>query len=273
MGEMSLLIFSFCMQAAIGAMLFIAIGTTLYKDKVFTKAAYAAAGLSIIGVLASLLHLGQPLSFLNSLSNLGSSWLSIEALLSGFFMGLAVLYVLVLRFKPELAKGLSYVAAGVGLVAVFAMAKVYTSTVVPFWQGVNTYVDFYATMVAVGALVFIAFSLKELEGADKRVYGFVVLAAVVLQAAVAVPHAISLGSTGMAAQASAAVLSGMSIVVGLKWLLVIGGAGILIWPTTQSGLAASRTIIYAAFAALIVGEFLGRYVFYAAMVVTNVGLS
>ena len=278
MGETSLLIFSFCLQAAIGTMIFITIGKHLYKGKAFKKAALVTAGLSVVGILASLSHLGQPLSFLNSLSNLGSSWLSAEALLSGFFMGIAVLYALVLYFKPDnqsLDSALRWAGCVVGLIAVFSMAKVYTTTVVPVWQGMNTFVDFYATTIAIGVLIFIAASLKELGSIDKKVYGFVVLAAVAIQAAVAIPHAIGLGQEGMAAQASAAILNGMSVAIGLKWLLILGGAGVLMWPTTQNNEATGTTtgIIYAACAALVVGQFIGRYVFYAAMIVTNVGLS
>lgn len=280
MSEISLLIFSFCLQAAIGTMIFITIGKHLYKGKMFKKAALATAGLSVVGVLASLSHLGQPLSFLNSLSNLGSSWLSAEALLSGLFMGIAVLYAFVLYYKPDnqsLDSALRWAGSVVGLIAVFSMAKVYTTTVVPVWQGMNTFVDFYATTIAIGALIFIATSLKELGSIDKKAYGFVVLAAVAIQAAVAIPHAIGLGQEGMAAQASAAILSGMSFAIGLKWFLILGGAGILMWPATQntgaSEVNSTAVIIYAACAFLVVGQFIGRYVFYAAMIVTNVGLS
>ena len=280
MGEMSLLIFTICLQAAIGTMVFITIGKQLYKDKVFKKAALIAAGLSIVGVIASLLHLGQPMSFMNSLSNLGSSWLSNEALLSGAFMGIAVLYALILYFKPDsgsLDTALRWSGSVIGLVAVFSMAKVYTTTVVPVWQGMNTFVDFFATTIAVGALVFIVASVKELENVDKRIYGFIVLAAVIIQAAVAVPHAIGLGLEGMAAQASAVILSGLGIVIGLKWLLVLSGAALLIWPSSikpeSSASGSAATFIYAAFAFLVVGQIIGRYVFYTALVAMNVGLS
>lgn len=280
MGETSLMVFTLCLQAAIGTMIFITFGKKLYKDKEFKKAALAASGLSVIGVIASFLHLGQPMSFMNSLSNLGSSWLSNEALLSGAFMGIAVLYALLLYFKPEnesLNNILRWAGSAVGLLAVFSMGKVYTTTIVPVWQGMNTFVEFFATTIAVGALIFIVSSLKELEDVDKRIYGFIILAAVIVQAAVAVPHAIGLAQEGMAAQASAAILSSMSYAIGLKWLLILGGAALLIWPSTKktegTDAIPATTIIYAAFAFLVVGQIIGRYVFYAAMIATNVGLS
>jgi len=280
MGETALLIFSLCLQAAIGTMLFITLGKQLYKDKLFKRAALTTAILSIAGVLASLAHLGQPLLAFNSLFNLGSSWLSKEVLFSGTFMGIAVLYALVIYLKPTnqtLATGLRWAGSVVGVCAVFSMAKVYTTSIVPVWQGANTYVDFFATTIAVGALIFIAASIKELQNVDKKIYGFIVLATVVIQAAVAVPYAINLGLHGQAAQASAEILSGLTAIIGLKWLLVLGGAGILVWPATQKAetkeAAPITGMIYIAVVSLVIGEMLGRFVFYAAIVASTVGLT
>lgn len=251
----------------------------LYKGKAFKGAAATAAGLSIVGVLASLAHLGQPLHALNSLLNLGSSWLSREVLFSGLFMGIAVLYALVQWYKSDalaLSAGLRWIGSGVGLIAVFSMGKLYTTSSVPVWQGINTFVDFYATTIAVGALLFLVLSLKELQGVDKKVYGFAVLAAVILQAAVAIPYAIALGLGGSAAQASAEILSGMSVMISLKWILVLGGAVVLLWPTLQKSIKTegqSSILIYASLGALICGQFIGRYVFYAGMVASTIGLT
>lgn len=278
MSEISLLIFSFCLQAAIGIMWFMALGHQLYKGKVFKVAGVTTAILSIIGVLASLIHLGRPFSALNTLSHLGSSWLSNEVLSVGFFMAIAVIYAIVQYIKPG-KQGLSMLLAGaasiIGAFSIFAMAKVYTTTVVPVWHGINTFVDFYTTALAVGALLFVALSLKVLGNSDKRIYGFIVLATVIIQAAVAVPHAITLSVSGQAAQASAEILNGMGVVIGLKWLLSLGGAGILIWPLTQKADTTKPLthIIYVAGAALIIGEFIGRYVFYVSLIASRIGLT
>lgn len=276
MGETSLLIFSFCMQAAIGMMLFITLAEQLYNGKSFKIPAIIAAGLSVIGIFASLMHLGRPMAFLNSLSNLGSSWLSYEALVCGIFAGIAVLYALLQHFKPAsetLNLVLRWAGSIVGLIAVFSMAKLYSSTIVPVWHGANTFVEFYATTIAVGALLFIVTSLKQLNDVDKRIYSIAVFTAVIIQAAVAVPHALSLSAEGMAAQTSAAILSNMGAVIGLKWLLILGSAGILMWPSTQRSEIKDTRSIYMACAFLVVGQLIGRYIFYAALVATNVGLT
>lgn len=280
MGETALLIFTLCLQAAIGTMIFITLGKQFDKENQFKITSLTTAILSIIGVLASLMHLGQPLSALNSLSNVGNSWLSNEALLAGVFMGIAVLYAFVQYYKPNnqgLNTALRWTGSIIGLVTVYSMAKVYTSASVPAWQGANTFVDFYATTIAVGALIFLASSFKELKEENKKIFAFIILAAVIIQAAVAVPYAMTLGLKGMAAHASAKILSEMGMVIGLKWLLILGGAGLLMLPTVlkiaTNEAKSPANMIYAAGAALIVGEIIGRYVFYVAMVASNVGLT
>lgn len=280
MGETALLIFSLSMEASIGIMLFITLGKQLYTDKQFKYAAVISATSSVIGVLASLAHLGQPLSALNALSNLGSSWLSREVLFAGIFMGIAVVYALVQYFKQDnqsLSTILRWTGSVVGLITVFSMAKLYTTTSVPVWHGINTFVDFYASTIAVGALIFLATSQSELQKVNKKIFGLIVLAAVIIQASVAVPYAIGLGLNGSAAQASAQILNTMSVAIGLKWLLILGGAGLLMWPTTQKAVTletkSAAGMIYAAGAALVIGEIIGKYVFYAAMVATGVGLT
>lgn len=279
MGETSLLIFSICLQAAIGIMLFAFVGEMIYKDKQFKTAALSAAILAVIGVFASFAHLGHPLSALNVLGNLGKSWLSNEAVLAGTFAGVAVLYVLLLYLKPEnksLSLGLSGIGSVLGLVVVFSMAKVYTTTAAPVWQGTNTFVDFYATTIALGALLFLATSLDALKDVSKKLFGYAILAAVVIQAASSVPHILNLNEMGLAAQSSIQILNGMSGLVWTKWLLILGGAGLLLRPAAAEGAnedgKSGVGILYTAGAALVIGQVIGRYLFYAALVVMNVGL-
>jgi anaerobic dimethyl sulfoxide reductase subunit C (anchor subunit) len=197
-------------------------------------------------------------------------------------MGITVVYAYIQYFKIQmegLNRILRWAAVVVGLATIFFMGKLYSMAAVPAWQGLNTFVDFYGTCIAVGALLFMVLSLKELEDVDQKIYGFGVLLAVILQAASAVPFAVSLGLGGMAAQASAEILGSLSIALGLKWILILGGAGLLLWPSWQKGMgagaprAAADRWIYAAGIALICGQLIGRYTFYAAMIVVNIGIT
>ena len=91
-----LLVFTICVQAAIGIMLFA--GTNhLCQDSASDKNAIAIAGaLAIIGIVASFLHLGRPLRAMGAIVNLKTSWLSREILLTAVFTGLTVIIVLTL---------------------------------------------------------------------------------------------------------------------------------------------------------------------------------
>ncbi|NLJ71916.1 MAG: dimethyl sulfoxide reductase anchor subunit [Syntrophomonadaceae bacterium] len=277
MGETSLLIFSISIQAAVGIMIFAFIGEMLYKDQKFKTAALAAAILGAIGIIASLMHLGHPLSAINVLSRFGNSWLSTEAVLSGIFAGIVILYALVLYLKSEnknLSLALSGIGGFLGLIVIFSMAKVYTTTSVSIWQGVNTFVDFYATTVVLGALFFLASSIKQLKEIDKKIFLYSILAAVVLQAASSMPHILGLNEMGLAAQNSVHILNNFTVLVWAKWLLILGGAGLalILLSANQSSKKANVNAFYTAGVALLFGQVIGRYLFYAAMVVINVGL-
>ena len=279
MGETSLLIFSLFTQIAIGTMLFTFLAEILYKDKRFKLAALVTAIFGVIGVFASFAHLGQPLSALNVLARFGQSWLSTEAVLAGIFAGVAVLYVLFVYLRAG-DRGLSLALSGIGsvlgLVVVFSMAKVYSTTSAPIWQGINTFIDFYATTIALGALLFLATSISRIKDASKNIFGYSILAAVAVQAASAIPHALGLTEMGLAAQNSVYILNSVNGLVWAKWLLILGGAGVALRLTFANKASEEPKYYVGAFytagAALIVGQIIGRYLFYAALVVMNAGL-
>ncbi|EHL04976.1 hypothetical protein HMPREF0322_04350, partial [Desulfitobacterium hafniense DP7] len=188
----------------VGIMLFVAIGRLMNKEGVFKNAVITAAGLGIIGMLASLLHLGRPLSAMNALFQFGSSWLSREIWFTAIFVGLTVVAAVLLYVKPQASgavTGLSAGAALVGLIDAFAMAKIYSSASVPVWQGAATTIEFYAAALSMGAMLFLVLSGKE-AGKLKKIVALTVAAVVVVQVAVVVPYFISLGAgTGTALQA------------------------------------------------------------------------
>ncbi len=277
MGEhFALTVFSICIQAAVGIMLFVAIGRLMNKEGVFKNAVVTATGLGIIGMLASLLHLGRPLSAMNALFQFGTSWLSREIWFTAIFVGLTVVAAVLLYAKPQAAgavTGLSAGAALVGLIDVFAMARIYSSASVPVWQSAATTIEFLAAALSMGAMLFLVLSLKE-AGKLKKIVALTVAAVVAVQVAVVIPYFISLGAgTGTALQASLMILGSLKTVVAIKWLFILAGAGLVLW-LAKDELSKSVSGAVAGGAALIlVGQVVGRYVFYAAMVVSGVGLT
>lgn len=272
-------------------MAFVALGKSLNKEGQFKPAIVTAASLAIVGLLASLMHLGRPLAALNSLAHFGTSWLSREIWFTGIFTGLTVICALLLILKPT-AKGttnaLAPLAAVVGLVDVYVMASIYNYASVPAWQHGSNYVEFYAAAITMGAVLFLALSGKEAVRV-KIVASLAVGIAVVLQVAAMVIYYIQLGTSGnLAAAQSLALLNSMSGVMAMKWLLILLGAGLLLFPMgkgakVSAGQAAVEvaattegavgTTFYLAAALLVIGQILGRYIFYTIMVINTIGLS
>lgn len=111
-----------------------------------------AAGLVCAGLLASLLHLGQPTRFLKAFSQWRTSWLSREAALAMttlvVFALYAALWVTGTRFLP-----LGLFAALVAFKTVFATAMIYAQMrSVPRWRSVLTPVLFLLFALTGGAL-------------------------------------------------------------------------------------------------------------------------
>lgn len=90
-----------------------------------TREWYWIAGLSCAGLLASLLHLGDPLRAATALNNLSVSWLSREGLAFGLFTACA----LVLCFKRTM--GLMVITALVGLAALIMQGMTYAPVSMP----------------------------------------------------------------------------------------------------------------------------------------------
>jgi len=274
--HLALTIFSVCLQAAIGMMVFVAIGRLLNKESVFKNAMLTASGLGIIGMLASLLHLGRPLRAINSLNQFGTSWLSREIWFTAIFLGLTIFTVGLVYVKPKATSvitGLSGVAAVVGLIDVYLMASIYNSASVPIWHNVSTYVEFYATAISIGAMLFLVFSLKE-AAKMRKILAVTVGIVVIIQVASTMLFLISSGLNSSAAlQSSLAILGGMKLATAIKWLFILAGAGSILWMAKDELSKSFKGAIFSGAALVLIGQIVGRYLFYAAMVVTGVGLS
>lgn len=275
MEHMSLTLFSICLQAAIGIMVFVAIGRLVNKDGIFKNAMLVAAGLGIIGLLSSVLHLGRPFKAYLALTQFSSSWLSREIWFSGLFVGLTVLAVLILLFRPQnkgAVNGTSLLAAAVGLVAIAVMSSVFTNASVPLWNSAVTFVEFYAAAISMGAIIFLLLSIQE-AAVIKKLVAMAVAVAVIVQIVAVMPNLISLANNpNEAIVGSMAILNGMAVVGALKWLFILVGTVLVLWvvkdelsPTMTSAVTISALLLFA-------GQLVGRYLFYAAMVVGS-GLS
>ncbi|AFM00430.1 DMSO reductase anchor subunit [Desulfitobacterium dehalogenans ATCC 51507] len=274
MKEMPLIIFTLTMQAAIGAILWATI--LRIKDKevsAFKTNTLCALILSAVGIIASLLHLGKPFLALTTMSNFMASWLSREIFFSGgFFVLIAVFWWLERTNKANSLKQIAgYLACLSGLAAVLAMAKLYMETIIPAWQSVNTLVDFYATTLVLGAIVFYVSAGQKERGKLPRLE-FFVLGIVLVQIVFLPNYVAGLGATAGAGQESAALLAGgYSAVVFLRWLLMLGG--IFLFLISRTGkFVNQKSFLYTAVGVLIIGEVMGRYLFYTSGIPIGLGI-
>ena len=288
--EWPLMTFTLLSQLAVGSFIVLVLIRAHFAHKNLNREGHALTnfGFKTVGLITtlalvfSLFHLGDPFGAYRSILNLGSSWLSREILTAGGFF---VLWFLTFRaYKNENAgNALGWITAIVGLSVIYSMASIYATSIRPAWSSINTYIAFYGATFAMGSLgaaILIAYAAKGKEVSAEAVS---LLKKVNLLGGLAViipliylPVYISGLANGItAAQASAQVISeGYSFVLIIRALVSLAGVGLMYYGLTKKvekkGLPLNLVLI--AFVLVFVGEFIGRYVFYASGVSIMIGM-
>lgn len=125
-------------------------------------ALYFAAGLMVVALALSFLHLNNPLHSVYALSNLGTSWLSREILFVSLFLFALVLVIFILHFrKPDVKyyRGFILGTAIIGVFMVYTMSRLYMIPTVPPWNSLSTLVGFYSTALLLGSAFVLGLSL------------------------------------------------------------------------------------------------------------------
>jgi len=217
-----------------------------------------AGGVLLAGMIASIFHLGHPGGMVQAITNLGSAWLSREALGTGVFLALLVAGVIIMREKTSL--GLIVVTALVGLLVIFSMGMTYSPPSFPAMNNVLPFVFFFITAMLLGASVGVLFSSDTTLPMVSRILTVSLIVGLVVYLIV-----------------PCIWLSGGEIMrqTGEQWL-----ASPLYWGRIVIGLALPLAIIWTLkktpgwlWVIILVGELLGRAVFFANTVhtATNMG--
>ena len=250
----------------------LSVGTfsTLWLLEAFGKAArlsIAAVVSLLVGGLAlgaSTLHLGRPIHAYRALKMWKRSWLSREVLLFSCFSGIASLYsaLLWLRLPGSIVPGMLTSLCGVA--GVTASAYIYLVRARPAWNTKHTVSEFYLTGALLGPLLVASLGVGE--------RGWLIAAAMAASAAQLLNLAARFfwmtASHSFELQASARLLSTVlaSPFLARGALLLLGGIILpLLW-TTPLG-------TYTSLALALVGEFLGRYLFFVSVVSKNMAAS
>lgn len=300
--ELPLVTFTVLAQLSVGAFVVLGLVQTLARrrfaaddiEALSDPALYAIGPAMVLGLIASMLHLGNPINAMNSILGVGHSWLSREILFGVAFAGLGALFAL-LQWRrigaPAMRQALAGVTAIAGLLLVFSMAKVYMLSTVPAWNSLATPVAFFTTTLLLGNLsvgaAFMAVVMRrgkrgEPEGkatllvrqAMKSMSIWVVV--LVGVSFVTLPlYAMSLATQGGAAAESATLITeagGGWLLAARLVLLFVGAALIALFVLKASDTAPTRLLAIAAYWAIVLvltAEVIGRILFYASF--QNVG--
>jgi len=212
-----------------------------------------------ISLLVSMLHLGQPFHAYRAMLNFGVSWLSREVTFYGTFVGLILLYTW-FWFKEDRAKRnlIGWVATIIGVIAIFSSAKIYMIPAIPAWDGISTMFAFFLTSLLLGPLYVAAFLAIRKELAV-NISGLSI-STLMVTAIVSVVYFSSL----MAGLPEAVETAKLTFKHVLFWIRVgtFVAAFALIALSYKNSKMRNVKIYSAAFAVLLVSEFLGRLLFY-----------
>ncbi|NLH07532.1 MAG: dimethyl sulfoxide reductase anchor subunit [Chloroflexi bacterium] len=305
--EWALVIYTILIQMAVGAFLILgAMHVLAYRkagaeeaDRLSARALYAIGPVVVIGVLASMLHLGNPLNSYKVLSNIGSSWLSREIAMTILFGGLGAVFALLQwrkigSFAVRTVVAVLTAIAGIGLV--FSMSQIYMLPTQPAWNTFGTPVQFFTTALLLGSLAGgaalvanYAYLRSRGEGACLETQGellctsirwIVILAVALLGVELIVfPITIAYLAAGPveAVQSAAKLFGEFGVLTVLRVLLVFVGAGVFglflyrrLRDNSPENFPAA--LVYGAFALVLIGEVVGRFLFYATHVGINIGV-
>jgi len=246
--ELPLVVFTVASQLAIGLAVISAVrqwsAATGPAGNVRAEWFFALAALAV-GLVGSLFHLGHPAGALNALSNLGSAWLSSEALGMGVVLALIALTAFSARGRANnLLLAFTTLA---GLLTLLFTGLTYAPPSFPAVNNALPFAFFLLTAATLGSAFASYFSPEEKKPLVARILmvSLVVSLAVTLLA----PCVWLSGSEVMAATGKAWAGS------GLYWLRVVGG---LILPLAV--LATLRRVPAWLPVWLLAGEVLGRVV-------------
>jgi anaerobic dimethyl sulfoxide reductase subunit C len=300
--DWALIIFTICAQMSVGA--FLVLGAVhLYAarkageaeaDRLSDRALLAIVVTLGLGLLASLFHLGNPLSSPRAITNLATSWLSREIACGVAFGVLGVVFAAMQWFKLgsfKVRNIVAWLAGLVGIALIFSMSRAYMIPSQPSWNTLATPISFYATALLLGSMALgVAFFVNYLYvqakqpdckdcqlGLLRDVLGWIPVLAIVMLGVEFVVIPVYVGTLTMQ---GGAALNSVNLMVGtygvsfvLRLALAFLGAGVaglfMMKFARQDGKVGMLGVLAcSAFVLVLAAEVIGRVLFYA----TRVGI-
>ena len=295
MREWALIAFTILAQMAVGSFVVSRVAHLLVlwrmgekqADEFSDRALWVIGPVLLLGLLASLLHLGNPLLAYKTTMNAGTSWLSREIVFAAAFGVLGGMYAFAQWRRLgssalRIAEG--WAVALVGLVLVYVMAMVYMLPTRPSWNVATTPVQFYLTTLLLGVATmgpvyianYVLVRVIKPEFADEQgellrgALKWLAVSSIALMgvAFVVLPLGMALQANNGAGMAVAQMIGEYAGLFALRLGLLFLGAGVL-------GILAYEAVqkegqdlwlglvVCGAFAFVLAAEVLGRVLFYA----------
>ncbi|EKO3707680.1 dimethyl sulfoxide reductase anchor subunit [Vibrio metschnikovii] len=270
--EFPLVIFTVFAQTAVGAFFLVCLlflfGSPSEQQKMsMMKSLFFVWVLMGIGFAASTFHLGSPLRAFNAFNRVGHSWLSNEILTGSLFFALGGLLWLLSVLKvasAALRRGLMVTAMVMGIIFMYAMARLYMIETVPTWHTLYTPLSFVLTAVISGSIV--ACTLLTGSGyrttiVEKQLPLLGVLG-VVVSVLASFAQLQELAHIQTSIVSAVDLLPNIGMLKSIQYLLLVVALVLWWWPTWQRSQRALLPISLGVVCVLLV-EFLGRGIFYS----------
>ena len=262
--------------APIGAGAFIALALALLKDNLSEKQLQHAdkwtlvpALFILVGLGASVAHLGDPGHILSAVSGFGASPLTNEVISGCILITLALLYVIIGfmgKFSTASRKLFACIVALAALVFAIFTGLAYMIPTIASWSSPLSIVQICG-FALVGGAAFLPLLLKEFEGQGSLVAGIIaalgVLCAVIGVAGTAL---LTNGLSNAAINGASLVSEALPYIVA--GLLLICLSAVFTWMQAKK---TTQTFAWIALTCAILGIFLARLAFYGLQL--SVGLS
>jgi anaerobic dimethyl sulfoxide reductase subunit C (anchor subunit) len=297
LGEWPLIVFTILGQMSVGSFLVLIVihfyaqrkAGMEQADRMSDIAFLAIGPVLILGLIGSIFHLNSPANAWAAIGNIDTSWLSRE-ILFGLLFGVVGGVFAILQWRkittPTVRWVLAIIAALLGIGLVYSMTALYMLEIQPAWNSAATPILFATTTLllgsmAVGAALVANYNYLQRKDPDcaevqceilrGAMRGIAILAVLALGVELVVlPLYLGyLASVGGAGAASAAMYFGdYAVVFALRLVLVFLGAGVLGLFLYRNAVSPGRErflagFAYAAFAAVLIAEVMGRFLFYA----------
>jgi anaerobic dimethyl sulfoxide reductase subunit C (anchor subunit) len=294
--DWALVTFTLLSQMSIGA--FVVLGTihtyAIRKagmqeaDRLSDRALLAIIPVMILGLAASLTHLGSPLVAYNAVNNLATSWLSREVLSGLLFAGFGFVFVILQWrkiFSFTVRNIIAWIAALIGLGMVYVMSHIYMQPTVPGWDSFITMAYFYTTTLLLGSLAmgtafvinytYVKRKYPESEAVQTNLLltsmKAIAIAAILLLGIefIIIPLYLAyMGSSPVSSIVTALYIKANGVIFGFRLGLIFIGAGVLALFLYRNAISQERERImagltYSAFILVFASEVLGRFLFYA----------